>query len=96
MAQPVISLSEVVKDDPAAIPATGRQHDGRRRIRLAGHPGRVEGVGDEEESHDQDHAAGNLVEQIGISTPGKRPSASGTHPHQDQWPLSSSPQLSPS
>lgn len=60
--QPVISFSEIIEDDPAAIPTAGRENDGGGGIGLTGHPGGVEGVGDQEERHDQDHAAGNLQE----------------------------------
>ena len=65
VAQPVVSLSEVVEDDAAAVSAAGRQHDGGGGVRLAGHPGGVEGVGDQEEGHDQDHPTGHLVEREG-------------------------------
>ena len=65
VAQPVVGLSEVVEDDAAAVAAAGRQHDGGGGVRLAGHPGGVEGVGDQEEGHDQDHPTGHLVEREG-------------------------------
>lgn len=61
VAQPVVGLSEVVEDDAAAVSSAGRQHDGGGGVSLAGHPGGVEGVCDEEEGHDQDHPAGNLA-----------------------------------
>lgn len=61
MAQPVVGLSEVIEDDAAAVTAAGRQDDGGGGVSFAGHPGRVEGVCDEEEGHDQNHPTGNLV-----------------------------------
>lgn len=61
MSEPVIRLSEIVEDDAAAVASASREHDGGRGIGLARHPGRVEGVRDQEESHDQDHSAGNLT-----------------------------------
>lgn len=60
MAEPVVGLSEVVKDDAAAVSSAGGQDDGGRGVGFTGHPGGMEGVGDEEESHDQDHPTGNL------------------------------------
>lgn len=66
VAQPIISLSEVIKDDPATIPTTSGQHYRRGGIGLTGHPGWMESVGDQEESHDEDHATGNLGKQKAI------------------------------
>lgn len=63
MAKPVVGLSEVVKDDAAAIASTGRQDNRGRGVGFAGHPGRVKGVCDEEEGHDQNHPTGNLVDK---------------------------------
>lgn len=60
MSEPVISLSEIVEDDSAAVSSAGREHDGGGGVGLAGHPRGVEGVCDQEESHDQDHSTGNL------------------------------------
>lgn len=60
VAEPVVRLSEVVKNDAAAVTSAGRQDDWGRGVGFAGHPGRVEGVCDEEESHDQNHPTGNL------------------------------------
>lgn len=62
MTEPVVSLSEVVKDDAAAVASAGWQDDGGRGVGFACHPGRVESVCDEEEGHNQDHATGNLVD----------------------------------
>lgn len=63
MAQPVVGLPEVVEDDAAAVAAARREHDGGGGVGLAGHPGGVEGVGDQEEGHDQDHPAGHLADR---------------------------------
>lgn len=71
MAEPVISLSEVIKDDAAAVATASRQHDGWGGVGFAGHPGRVEGVCDQEEGHDQDHPTGHLVEGTKIRHRGK-------------------------
>lgn len=60
MSEPVISFSEIVEDDSAAVASASRQHDGGGGIGLARHPRRVEGVRDQEEGHDQDHSTGNL------------------------------------
>lgn len=60
VSEPVIRLSEIVEDDAAAVASAGREHDGGGGIRLTRHPRRVEGVRDQEESHDQDHSTGNL------------------------------------
>lgn len=60
VSEPVISLSEIVEDDAAAVAPASREHDGGGGICLAGHPRRVEGVRDQEESHDQDHSTGDL------------------------------------
>lgn len=62
MAEPVVGLSEVVEDDAAAVAAAGRQDDRGGGVGFAGHPGRVEGVCNEEEGHDQNHPTGNLEE----------------------------------
>lgn len=61
VAEPVVGLSEVIKDDAAAVASTGWQDNRWRGVGFAGHPGRVEGVRDEEESHYQNHPTGNLV-----------------------------------
>lgn len=60
VSEPVVSLSEIVEDDAAAVTTASREHNGGRGVGLARHPGRVEGVRDQEESHDQDHSAGDL------------------------------------
>ena len=65
VAQPVVGLSEVVEDDAAAVTTARREHDGGGGVGLAGHPGGVEGVGDQEEGHDQDHPTGHLVDMSG-------------------------------
>lgn len=62
VAEPVVSLSEVIKDDATAITATGWQNNWGRGVGFTGHPGRVEGVCNEEEGHDHDHPTGNLEE----------------------------------
>lgn len=62
VAEPVISLSEVIKDDAAAVATASRQHDGWGGVGFTGHPGRVEGVCNQEEGHDQDHPTGHLGE----------------------------------
>lgn len=60
VSEPIISLSEVIKDDAAAVAPAGRQHDGWGGVCFTGHPGGVESVCDEEESHDQNHPARHL------------------------------------
>lgn len=62
VAEPVVSLSEVIEDDAAAVASTGRQDNWGRRVSFTGDPGRVKGVCDEEEGHDQNHPTGNLVD----------------------------------
>lgn len=61
VAEPVVGLSEVIEDDAAAVTSAGRQDNRRGGVGFAGHPGRVEGVCNEEEGHDQNHPTGNLV-----------------------------------
>lgn len=66
VAEPVVSLSEVIKDDATAITSTGWQNNWGRGVGFTGHPGRVEGVCNEEEGHDHDHPTGNLEEIYNI------------------------------
>lgn len=61
VAEPVVGLSEVIKDDTAPVTSTCRQDYRGRGVGFAGHPCRVEGVCNEEEGHDQNHPTGNLV-----------------------------------
>lgn len=58
--KPIVRFSKIIKNDPTAISTTSRQHNGGRRVGLTSHPGRVEGVGNEKESHDQYHATCHL------------------------------------
>ena len=48
--EPPVGLPEVVEDDPGAVVWAGGQHDAGGAVCLAGHPGAVEGVGDQQES----------------------------------------------
>lgn len=63
VAEPVVSLSEVVENDAAAVASTSRQDDWGGGVGFAGHPGGMESVRDEEEGHDQNHPTGNLVDK---------------------------------
>lgn len=58
--KPIVRFSEVIKNDPTTIPTTSRQHNGRRGVGLAGHPGWMKRIGDEKESHDEYHATCHL------------------------------------
>lgn len=60
VSEPVIRLSEVIEDNATAITTAGREHNRRGGVRLAGHPGGVEGVCDEEERHNQNHPTRHL------------------------------------
>lgn len=60
VAEPVVGLSEVIENDATPIASAGRQDNRRRGVSFAGDPGRVEGVSNEEEGHDQNHPTGNL------------------------------------
>ena len=52
--KPPVGLPEVVKYNPRSIVGAGRQHYTRRTVRFTGHPGAMEGVGDEETGHHPD------------------------------------------
>lgn len=60
VSEPVISLSEVIKDDATAVTTASGEHNGGGGVSLAGHPGGVESVCDEEERHDQNHPTRHL------------------------------------
>ena len=60
MSQPVVSLPEVIKDNPAPIPTAGRQHNRGGAVGLRGDPRTVEGVGDEECRHDKHNSSSYL------------------------------------
>lgn len=60
VSEPVISLSEVIEDDAAAVTTAGGQHDWGGGVRLTGHPGGVESVCDKEERHNQNHPTCHL------------------------------------
>lgn len=51
MSQPIVSFSEVVKDDPSSVPSPCGQNNGGTGISFGGDPGTVEGVGDQEGRH---------------------------------------------
>ena len=60
MSQPVVRLSEIIKDDATAITSACREHNGRTGVGLRCDPGTVEGVHDEEGGENQHHTIGNL------------------------------------
>lgn len=60
MSEPIVSLSEVVKYDPATITCTGGENDGGTGVGLGGDPGTVEGVGNQEGGHQEHNTCGHL------------------------------------
>ena len=51
MSEPIVSLSEIIKYNPAPVSRPGGQYDRGTGVGLRRHPGTVEGVGDEECCH---------------------------------------------
>ena len=60
VSQPIVRLSEIIKDDATAITSACREHNGRTGVGLGCDPGTVEGVHDEEGGDNQHHTIGNL------------------------------------
>lgn len=60
MSQPIVSFSEVVKDDPSSVPSPCGQNNGGTGISFGGDPGTVEGVGDQEGRHQEHNTSRNL------------------------------------
>ena len=66
VSQPIVRLSEIIKDDATAITSACREHNGRTGVGLGCDPGTVEGVHDEEGGDNQHHTIGNLSNTITI------------------------------
>lgn len=62
VSEPIVSLSEVVKDDPASVPSPRGQNNRGAGVRLWGDPGTVEGVGDQKGCH-QEHNTSRYLQQ---------------------------------
>lgn len=62
VSEPIVSLSEVVKDDPASVPGPRGQNNRGAGVSLRGDPGTVEGVGDQK-GCDQEHNTSRYLQQ---------------------------------
>ena len=64
MSEPIVSLSEIIKYNPAPVSRPGGQYDRGTGVGLRRHPGTVEGVGDEERCHHEHNSCRNLKRNI--------------------------------
>eukprot|EP01136_Pigoraptor_vietnamica_P013960 Opistho-1_new@55558 len=59
-AQPVVGLAEVVEDSARPVGVVRSEHDGRRRVGVAGHPRRVHHKLGQQDDHQRRHADAHL------------------------------------